>query len=642
MLNQTDTFVFRRVHPVTNAISNGRASIQQLTDLVGDSIEIPSPQSSLPIGGSTGQSLIKNSPTDFDVSWGTVSGGAGITDGDKGDITVSGSGATWAIDAAAVSNSKLSNVATSTFKGRVTAGTGVPEDLTGTQATTLLDNFTSSLKGLAPASGGGTTNFLRADGTWAAPSGGTGTNLSYTASTRAVASSTGSGFTFPLVTSTEAGLAPLSGGGTANFLRADASWSTAVTSVGGTGAVSGLTLTGTVTGTGNLTLGGTLAVTASNFASQTANTFLAAPSGSAGIPTFRALAALDVPTLNQSTTGSAATLTTSRNFSISGGGITATAVGFNGSAAVALSASVDAGHITLARMANLAANSFIGNNTGSAATPIALTVAQTTAALDTFTTSLKGLAPASGGGTSNFLRADGTWAAPAGGFLEENSNFAGGVYPSGLSSPAKQLLFTDFLLNTLAAEPTVGFGQTSFNGAASLSFTSNSNIGVVSASTSTSSNAVAGLTVTTRWAPVAGGVIKYKARIQWPDALPSSAEDYSTFWGHNNGYGIPTSQMAGFLLRWTGSAVAFEAVTRASGTQDTTTLTSPTAATWVVLEVVITGTTDAKYYVNGSLVATHTNLPTGTAEVPWILVKNAGTTARRYWADWIAIEVTRP
>ncbi len=85
-----------------------------------------------------------------------------------------------------------------------------------------------------------------------------------------------------------------------------------VTSVGGTGTVSGLTLTGTVTGSGNLTLGGTLAVTASNFASQTANTFLAAPNGSAGVPTFRALVAADVPTLNQNTTGSAATLTTTR------------------------------------------------------------------------------------------------------------------------------------------------------------------------------------------------------------------------------------------------------------------------------------------------------------------------------------------
>jgi len=40
--------------------------------------------------------------------------------------------------------------------------------------TALLNAFTSALKGLVPASGGGTTNFLRADGTWAAPGGGGG------------------------------------------------------------------------------------------------------------------------------------------------------------------------------------------------------------------------------------------------------------------------------------------------------------------------------------------------------------------------------------------------------------------------------------------------------------------------------------
>jgi hypothetical protein len=73
------------------------------------------------------------------------------------------------------------------------------------------------------------------------------------------------------------------------------------------------------------------------------------------------------------------------------------------------------GAVTLGKMANLAANSIIGNNTGSPATPLALTTAQTTAMLDVFTSSLKGLAPASGGGTTNFLRADGTWAAPSGG-----------------------------------------------------------------------------------------------------------------------------------------------------------------------------------------------------------------------------------
>ena len=106
-----------------------------------------------------------------------------------------------------------------------------------------------------------------------------------------------------------------------------------VTSVSGTGTVSGLTLTGTVTTSGSLTLGGTLAVTPSDFASQTANTFLAAPNGSAGVPTFRAIVAADVPTLNQNTTGSAATLTTGRTISISGD-LTYTSPSFDGSANV--------------------------------------------------------------------------------------------------------------------------------------------------------------------------------------------------------------------------------------------------------------------------------------------------------------------
>lgn len=102
------------------------------------------------------------------------SGGTGVTDGDKGDITVSSGGATWTIDAGVVTLAKMANIATATIIGRSTAGTGVPEALTGTQATALLDTFTSGAKGLAPASGGGTTNYLRADGAWAAPAGGGG------------------------------------------------------------------------------------------------------------------------------------------------------------------------------------------------------------------------------------------------------------------------------------------------------------------------------------------------------------------------------------------------------------------------------------------------------------------------------------
>lgn len=161
----------------------------------------------------------------------------GVSDGDKGDITVTASGATWTIDAAAVTYSKIQNVsatdrllgrstagagvveeivctsagrallddalvsdqrttlglgsiatlssigtanitdgnvtlakladiATASFIGRTTAGTGVPEVLTATQATAMLNPFTSLLQGVVPASGGGTSAYLRADGTW--------------------------------------------------------------------------------------------------------------------------------------------------------------------------------------------------------------------------------------------------------------------------------------------------------------------------------------------------------------------------------------------------------------------------------------------------------------------------------------------
>lgn len=72
----------------------------------------------------------------------------------------------------AITNAKLADMVQSTIKGRAAgAGTGAPVDLTSAQATAILDAFTSALKGLAPASGGGTTNYLRADGTWAAPPG---------------------------------------------------------------------------------------------------------------------------------------------------------------------------------------------------------------------------------------------------------------------------------------------------------------------------------------------------------------------------------------------------------------------------------------------------------------------------------------
>lgn len=94
----------------------------------------------IPAGGSNGQVLKKQSGTDYDVVWGDdATGGGGIGDGDKGDITVSGGGSVWTIDNGVVSNAKLATMATQTFKGRSTAGTGAVEDLSPTTVRTILN-----------------------------------------------------------------------------------------------------------------------------------------------------------------------------------------------------------------------------------------------------------------------------------------------------------------------------------------------------------------------------------------------------------------------------------------------------------------------------------------------------------------------
>lgn len=89
-----------------------------------------------------------------------------------------------------------------------------------------------------------------------------GTNLAYTAATRVLSSSTGDDVTLPLFGTTLAGLVGASGGGTINYLRADGTWaappglsgSGTVTSVG-LSAPTGFSVSGSpITTTGTLSL----------------------------------------------------------------------------------------------------------------------------------------------------------------------------------------------------------------------------------------------------------------------------------------------------------------------------------------------------------------------------------------------------
>jgi hypothetical protein len=203
--------------------------------------------------------------------------------------------------------------------------------------------------------------------TWTTPTTGTVTSVAATAGTGI--SITGSPITTSgtlnitntapdqVVSLTGAGTTSISGTYPNFTITSNDSTVGTVTSVGGTGTVNGISLSGTVTSSGNLTLGGTLSGV--SLSTQVTGTLPIANGGTgettrqaamdalAGSVTsgqylrgngtdvvMSAIQAADVPTLNQNTTGSAGSVA---NALTAGTGLTATAT-FNGSAAVTFNA----------------------------------------------------------------------------------------------------------------------------------------------------------------------------------------------------------------------------------------------------------------------------------------------------------------
>jgi len=107
--------------------------------------------------------------------------------------------------------------------------------------------------------------------------------------------------------------------------------------------VTSVTGTSPVASSGGITPAISLAAsygdTQNPYASKTANYVLAAPNGAAGAPTFRAIVAADVPTLNQNTSGTAAGLSATLAIASGGSGATTAQLAMNAFAGAVTSGS---------------------------------------------------------------------------------------------------------------------------------------------------------------------------------------------------------------------------------------------------------------------------------------------------------------
>jgi hypothetical protein len=208
----------------------------------------------------------------------------------------------------------------------VTSGGGTSQQVLDTLA-----SLQTQINTLIPSQTGNAGKYLTTDGTntsWASVAGGLSYQGTWNASTNTptLASGVGvNGYYYITATAGSTDLDGITDWQIGDWLMFNGTvWqkidqSNLVTSVNGqTGAVNVGTVT-SVTGTSpvassggatpDISLASGYGDTQNPYASKTANFVLAAPNGTSGVPTFRAVVAADIPTLNQNTTGTAANVT---------------------------------------------------------------------------------------------------------------------------------------------------------------------------------------------------------------------------------------------------------------------------------------------------------------------------------------------
>lgn len=111
----------------TTKLNNGQLPTTLSSKTIDNSNDISTTTTKLKISGGTNGQVLSTDGSG-NLSWTTA--GGGVSDGDKGDITVSSSGTVWTIDNDAVTYAKMQNVTTNRLLGRVSSGTGNTEEIT--------------------------------------------------------------------------------------------------------------------------------------------------------------------------------------------------------------------------------------------------------------------------------------------------------------------------------------------------------------------------------------------------------------------------------------------------------------------------------------------------------------------------------